>query len=63
MSAPPLDAVDPLRRRLAIAMSGSPFAGVLNSALAATGPEPVSGAGATAATGRWVHAFAAFGEP
>jgi peptide/nickel transport system substrate-binding protein/microcin C transport system substrate-binding protein len=63
VSAAPLDAVDPLRRRLAVALSGSPFAGVLNSALAAPGPEPISGGGATATTGRWVHAFAAFGEP
>jgi peptide/nickel transport system substrate-binding protein/microcin C transport system substrate-binding protein len=63
VSAFPLDAVDPLRRRLAIAISGSPFAGALNSALAASRPEAAPGASASAATGRWVHAFAAFGDP
>ena len=63
MSAVPLDAVDPLRRRLAIAISGSPFAGALHSAMAAGRPDAASGAAAPAATGRWSHAFAAFGEP
>jgi peptide/nickel transport system substrate-binding protein/microcin C transport system substrate-binding protein len=63
VSTPPLDAVDRLRRRLAIAISGSPFAGALHSAMAAGRPDAAPGAGATTATGRWVHAFAAFGEP
>ncbi|MGE5160648.1 MAG: ABC transporter substrate-binding protein, partial [Betaproteobacteria bacterium] len=63
MSAFPLDTIDPLRRRLAIAMSGSPFAATLEPALAASRPAASPDAGATVLTGRWVHAFAAFGEP
>ena len=62
-SASQPEVIDRLRRRLAVAISASPFAGALHSALAAAPRAAPADEGAATATGRWVHAFAAYGEP
>ena len=63
-----LDPIDAARRRLALLLLGTPMAGAVQAAsIAAAAAQPAS-APATAAdgevfTGRWVHAFAAYGAP
>jgi microcin C transport system substrate-binding protein len=52
--------VSQARRRLAALLLGTPFAGALHAAATATPPAP---SGAQDFTGRWVHAYAAYGEP
>ena len=64
-----LDPIDQARRRLAMMLLGTPMAGSLHAAPAASSGAPaVAPAVAPAAdgaafTGRWVHAFAAYGPP
>jgi microcin C transport system substrate-binding protein len=45
------------------AVAGSPFAAALSSAMAASPSVAPAGDGGRKWTGRWVHAFAAYGEP
>jgi peptide/nickel transport system substrate-binding protein/microcin C transport system substrate-binding protein len=60
--------LDRARRRLAAALLGAPFAGALAAAPATTKPATPAPAGPSdngghEFTGRWVHAFAAYGAP
>ena len=64
------DPIDRARRRLALALAGTPWAGAAwatgagRAGRAATGsgaPDPATDGGAH--TGRWVHGFAAYGAP
>jgi len=65
-----MNPVDQARRRLALMLVGTPMAGALHAAPAsAPTPAQTTAAAATASadgaafTGRWVHAFAAYGAP
>ena len=56
------DPVNRARRRLAVWLAGTPIAGAMQLAdAAAASPAPTEGGGDF--TGRWVHAFAAYGAP
>ncbi|MDP3225027.1 MAG: extracellular solute-binding protein, partial [Rubrivivax sp.] len=67
----PLDDLGRARRRLAALLAATPWAGALHTANAANAPTAPTAGGAPAApadagndfTGRWVHAFAAYGAP
>lgn len=63
-----MNPVDQARRRLALMLLGTPMAGALQAAPLATSATSGQAAAAPAAdaevfTGRWVHAFAAYGPP
>ena len=75
-AAPALPDVDALRRRVALALAAAPWAGAAAAAKApaTSGPSPAATAAASGAapaapvaapenTGRWLHAFAAYGPP
>lgn len=53
------DLLDRARRRLALSMLGAPLLGTAAARAAATADGPAAGS----FTGRWVHAFAAYGPP
>ncbi len=55
--------VDQARRRLAAMLLASPLAGELAAANLAPSPSPQAPADGLPYTGRWVHAFAAYGAP
>lgn len=57
--------VDQARRRLAAMLLGTPLAGVLHAVpnTGAVAPAPGDGAPGGDFTGRWVHAYAAYGAP
>ena len=66
------DRVDQARRRLAVLLAGTPLSAALQAApgapvLSAPVPAPTdgngNGGGGGDFTGRWVHAFAAYGAP
>jgi microcin C transport system substrate-binding protein len=66
-----MNPVDQARRRLALMLLGTPMVGELHAAVAASSPASAANAAAASAataegedfTGRWVHAFAAYGPP
>ena len=60
------DSINQARRQLAAALLATPFAGALHAAApASTAPTtpPQAPADGEPHTGRWVHAFAAYGAP
>lgn len=61
MSASP--DIDRARRRLAALLLGAPLAGALHAAANPRAAPSVPGDGGGDFTGRWVHAFAAYGPP